>query len=166
MGGGGRGCWVRLLLSRNCNRPSSKTEGTFVTPMRDFDVRSPRKSAGRNQTNNLLQDHRRSQDGDSFCFKSWPENLEPSSAARTQMFRGNLSLPDSGWPRFVRMFDFTCPNGWIHKTISPTATRRATRPPQDVASLPRDAQDHPKTAPRPFQNQPKTTPRVVVSDRP
>ena len=105
MGGGGRGCWIRLLLSRNCNKPSSKTEGTFVTPMRDFDVRSPRKSAGRNQTNNLLQDHRRSQDGDSFCFKSWPENLEPSSAARTQIFRGNLSLPDSGWPRFVRMFD-------------------------------------------------------------
>ena len=115
MGGGGRGCWVRLLLSRNCNKPASKTEGTFVTPMRDFDVRSPRKSAGRNQTNHLLQDHRRSQDGDSFCFKSWPENLEPSSAARTQMFRGNLSLPDSGWPRFVRMFDFssgTSSLGW------------------------------------------------------
>ena len=107
MGGGGRGCWVRLLLSRNCNKPSSKTEGTFVTPMRDFDVRSPRKSAGRKQTNRLLQDHRRSQDGDSFCFKSWPENLEPSSAARTQISRGNLSLPDSGWPRFVRMFDFS-----------------------------------------------------------
>ena len=107
MGGGGRGCWVRLLLSRNCNKPSSKTEGTFVTPMRDFDVWPPRKSAGRNQTNHLLQDHRRSQDGDSFCFKSWPENLEPSSAARTQIFRGNLSLPDSGWPRFVRMFDFS-----------------------------------------------------------
>ena len=107
MGGGGRGCWVRLLLSRNCNKPFSKTEGTFVTPMRDFDVRSPRKSAGRNQTNHLLQDHRRSQDGDNFCFKSWPEKLEPSSAARTQIFRGNLSLPDSGWPRFVRMFDFS-----------------------------------------------------------
>ena len=60
-----------------------------------------------NQTNHLLQDHRRSQDGDSFCFKSWPENLEPSSAARTQIFRGNLSLPDSGWPRFVCMFDFS-----------------------------------------------------------
>ena len=111
MGGGGRGCWVRFLLSSHCNRPSSKTEGTFVTPMRDFDVRSPRKSAGRNQTNHLLQDHRRSQDGDSFCFKSWPENLEPSSAARTQIFRGNLSLPDSGWPRFVRMFDLSSAQG-------------------------------------------------------
>ena len=79
--------------------------------MRDFDVRSPRKSAGRNQTSHLLQDHRRSQDGDSFCFKSWPENLEPSSAARTQMFRGNLSLPDSGWPKFVRMFDLSSAQG-------------------------------------------------------
>ena len=33
---------------RTSNKQSSKTEGTFVTPMRDFDVRSPSKTAGRN----------------------------------------------------------------------------------------------------------------------
>ena len=107
MRGGGNGCWVRLLLPAIRNKSFTETERTFVTPMRDFDVRSPRKSAGRNQTKHLLQDHRRSQDGDNFCFRTWPERLEPGSAARTQIFRGNLSLPDSGWPRFVRMFDFS-----------------------------------------------------------
>ena len=37
-------------------------------------------------------------------------DLRPSPAVATgpaQIFRGNLSLPDSGWPRFVRMFDFS-----------------------------------------------------------
>ena len=107
MGGGGAVVRYVFCCQETATSHLQKPKGTFVTPMRDFDVRSPRKSAGRNQTNHLLQDHRRSQDGDSFCFKSWPENLEPSSAARTQIFRGNLSLPDSGWPRFVRMFDFS-----------------------------------------------------------
>ena len=41
------------------------------------------------------------------CFRSWPERLEPSPAARTRIFKENLSLPDSGWPRFVCMFDFS-----------------------------------------------------------
>ena len=65
--------------------------------------------------------HRRSQDGDSFCFKSWPENLEPSSAARTQIFRGNLSLPDSGWPRFVCMFDLSSAQGFL--AVAPRVNR-------------------------------------------
>ena len=54
---------------------------------------------------------RRRINGDSFCFRSWPESLEPSPAARTQIFRENLSLPDSGWPRFVRMFDLSSAQG-------------------------------------------------------
>ena len=48
---------------------------------------------------------------DSVCFRSWPERLEPSPAGRTRMFRENLSLPDSGWPRFVRMFDLSSAQG-------------------------------------------------------
>ena len=65
----------------------------------------------------------------------------------------------TGRPRIVRVFDLTSPNGWIHKTINPTATRRATRPPQDVARLPRDAarppEDRPKTVSRPPKDHPR-----------
>ena len=56
---------------------------------------------------------RRRINGDSFCFRSWPERLEPSPAARTQIFRENLSLPDSGWPRFVRMFEESSAQGFL-----------------------------------------------------
>ena len=47
------------------------------------------------------------------CFRSWPERLEPSPAARTRIFRENLGLPDSGWPRFVRMFDLSSAQGFL-----------------------------------------------------
>ena len=38
-------------------------------------------------------------------------------SARTLIFRGNLSLPESGWTRIVRRFDF----GWINGNLSPFA---------------------------------------------
>ena len=57
--------------------------------------------------------------GDSFCFRPWPERLEPSPATLTQIFRGNLSLPDSGWTRIVCIFDLSYPNGWARKNLIP-----------------------------------------------
>ena len=61
---------------------------------------------------------RRRINGDSFCFRSWPERLEPSPAARTRIFRENLSLPDSGWPRFVRLFDLSSAQGFQSRRLS------------------------------------------------
>ena len=39
--------------------------------------------------------------------------------ALTQIFRGNLSLPESGGTRIVCIFDLSHPNGWIHKNLNP-----------------------------------------------
>ena len=123
MGGGGRARWVRLLLSRNCNKPSSKTEGTFVTPMRDFDVRSPRKSAGRNQTNHLLPSSK-PRWRQLFASSRGLKILNRAPPPEPKIFRGNLSLPDSGWPRFVRMFDLSSANGWTHCFPWPTPSKK------------------------------------------
>ena len=37
--------------------------------------------------------------------------------ARTQIFRGSLSLPESGKTRIVRIFDLIHPSGWAHQNL-------------------------------------------------
>ena len=60
-----------------------------------------------------------------------PTTAPHPSPAPTQIFRGNLSLPERGRTRIVRIFDLSHPKRWIHKNLSP-ALQASPRAPTET----------------------------------